>query len=110
MGKIFTITAGTALGLIISWGCAPLLPYPTRDGLLRVQASQPNLSLQDLEIGRRLYAAHCASCHRLHLPSELTLKAWEKIVPRMHEKAKLDDTKGDSIMAYLTALSKDAAE
>ncbi len=107
MIKIYKVATGIALFLTLTWACAPLLPYPTRDGLLRIQALQPSLTLKDLEIGRRLYAANCASCHRLHLPSELTPMAWEKIVPRMQEKAKLDDAIGDSIMDYLIALSKD---
>jgi hypothetical protein len=110
MKRMYLLAAGITLGLSLCLACAPLLPYPTREGLLRIQAIQPNLNLNDLEVGRRLYAAHCASCHSLHLPSELTSQAWEKILPRMQNKANLGDIQGDYIMAYLTALSKDMAK
>jgi cytochrome c553 len=92
--------------LTLSWACAPLLPYPTGEGLLRAQAEQPNITLQDLEKGRRLYAATCASCHTLHSPSERTTKSWEKVMVWMQMKARIDDSKRDSILAYLIAMDK----
>jgi hypothetical protein len=102
--KKFLIPSGFLLGLTLTWACAPLLPYPTGEGLLRVQAEQPSLTLEDLEKGRRLYAATCASCHTLHLPSDLTAKAWRKVILRMQVKAKIDDTRRDTILSYLLAM------
>ncbi len=92
------------LFLGLSWACAPLLPYPTGEGLLRVQEDQPQMTIKDLEIGRRQYASTCASCHTLHLPSEHSTQAWRKIILRMQVKAKIDDEKRDSIFAYLSAM------
>lgn len=106
MKKIIVVTAGALLGLTLSWACAPLLPYPTEEAVTRIQADQPALTLQDLRVGRRSYAAHCASCHRLHLPWEMPPKAWEKVVARMQEKAKIDDATSDSILAYLVAMDR----
>lgn len=98
--------AGAALFFTLSWACAPLLPYPTGEGLLRAQTEQPAVTLHDLDLGRRQYAATCASCHTLHMPSELTTRGWRKIMVRMQVKAKIDDTKRDSILAYLTAMDR----
>ena len=106
MKNLYWAVAGISLCLTLSWACAPLLPYPTADALLRAQAGQPQLTLQDLDIGRRLYAAHCANCHRLHLPSELAPEAWDKIMLRMQKKAKIDDVTTGSISAYLLAMDK----
>jgi mono/diheme cytochrome c family protein len=97
---------GALWGLTLPWACAPLLPYPTPEGLSRIQVDQPSLTLQDLQKGRRLYAANCASCHRLHLPSEQTPLGWEKIVPRMGEKGKIDETTCDSILVYLYSMGR----
>ncbi len=105
MKKSYWLTVVALLSLTLIWACAPLLPYPTGEGLSRIQAERPNLTLQDLEIGRRFYADHCANCHRLHIPSEKTAKDWKKTVARMQERAKIDDATSDSILAYLVAMN-----
>jgi len=106
MKTIEKVATGGGLAFILFSACAPFLPGPTLDGLSRIQADQPGLTLSDLQTGRHLYAAHCASCHQLHLPSEKTPQAWEKIVPRMGEKGKIDQATCDSILAYLKAMGK----
>ncbi len=92
--------------LALPLACVPFLPSPTNESLSRIQADQPGLTLMDLQTGRHLYAAHCASCHQLHLPSERTPQVWEKIVPRMGEKGKIDEATCDFILAYLKSTSK----
>jgi mono/diheme cytochrome c family protein len=104
MQRKVTLGLFVFLFLGLSWACAPLLPYPTGEGLLRVRVDQPQISIKDLEIGRRLYAATCASCHVLHLPSDHTSRDWRKILSRMQVKANIDDDKRDSIFAYLAAM------
>ena len=110
MKPAWKASLGWVLALALPWACAPLLPYPTPEGLSRINGDQPTVTLQDLQTGRRLYASHCASCHQLHLPSERTPEAWEKIVPRMGEKGKIAPVTCDSILAYLISTSKASPE
>jgi len=85
--------------------CAPLLPLPGAPEVQRAQREDPGIQMKDLQEGRKLYVAHCAGCHALHLPSELPARAWERIILKMQVKAKIDDPTKDSIVSYLNAMT-----
>ncbi len=87
--------------MTLPFACATLLPEPTAQDGARSNAIWPGVQLSDLQRGRKLYLENCASCHRLHLPSELETAQWERIMVKMQRKAKIDDLKKDSIMKYL---------
>ncbi len=89
-----------------SLSCASLLPIPQESDL--VYASyyhQAPVLLKDLQMGRKLYVAHCAGCHPLHLPHELPPVGWQKIMDRMQVNAKIDDGTRDTILLYLTTMA-----
>ena len=93
------------LPFLLFWGCASL-PTPTPEDIPRVTGRWPHVRLADLQLGRKLFAANCASCHTLYSPSKFSTDQWEKIMVKMQKKAKIDDAKRDSILMYLTAFSK----
>jgi hypothetical protein len=86
------------------------LPVPTEEDAKRLSKISKMVSLQDLEMGRELYSNNCQKCHSIHEPAEFTMEGWDKIMAKMKNKAGIDDKSQDSIMAYLTALSKDTAK
>lgn len=53
----------------------------------RVQGKFPGLTLEQLNQGKVLYEANCASCHHLENPSSEPEEEWRSIVPRMVLKA-----------------------
>lgn len=100
---------GCALGLAGSalfLSCATRLPIPTPGDRDRVSLEWPAVQLGDLRQGRKLYLENCAGCHSLHLPSEFTRTAWEKVLDRMQPKTRLRDEEMTAILKYLAAFSR----
>jgi Dihaem cytochrome c len=91
---------------VLPLACATALPHATPESLSRADRMWPGTRLEDLEMGRRDYVAHCAACHHLHLPSEFTSEKWTAILVKMQRKAKIDDSLKDSIYRYLASESR----
>ena len=45
---------------------------------------------EELEIGKKIFIKRCSGCHLLHMPSQYSKEKWEKILPKMFVKAKVD--------------------
>jgi mono/diheme cytochrome c family protein len=108
--KVFPMKKGlwlAALALVgFSLSCASLLPIPQESDLAYASYShRAPVQLKDLQMGRKLYVAHCAACHSLHLPNELAPSGWERIMEKMQVKAKIDDGTKDSILLYVTTMA-----
>mgnify|MGYP002077123683 CR=1 FL=1 len=72
----------------------------------RGQAIFPDLSLTQLQEGKKINDQDCGRCHRVHQPAELTEQEWRKIVPIMAKKAKIDKQAEDLVLRYVVSLSK----
>lgn len=59
-----------------------------------------------LEQGKILFTGNCAKCHKLKEPGSRTPAEWNKVLKRMIPKAKLNDSDGQLVRAYLIANSK----
>jgi len=57
--------------------------------------------LDSLSEGRKLYVAHCGSCHTLYLPERFKASEWEINVDEMQEKGKITDSQKAKILNYL---------
>jgi hypothetical protein len=53
-----------------------------------------------------LYTNNCGSCHALQAREKYTAKQWERIVPDMAKKAKLDANQEAMILKYVLASPK----
>jgi nitrate/TMAO reductase-like tetraheme cytochrome c subunit len=53
-----------------------------------------------------LYTNNCGSCHALQAREKYTVKQWERIVPDMAKKAKLDSNQEAMILKYVLASAK----
>jgi mono/diheme cytochrome c family protein len=58
---------------------------------------------EQLQAGRKLYVAHCSSCHNLYLPKRFSVDQWRKNVEEMQPKAKITDEQKQLIYQYLTS-------
>ncbi|MDQ6609355.1 MAG: hypothetical protein M3Y85_06005 [Bacteroidota bacterium] len=90
MKKTITITIIFACCIILS--CSQQLYVPNS-----TDATQQ----QQLLSGRKLYVAHCGSCHNLHLPKEFDTNGWKKQLNEMQVKAKITDEEKGLIYKYL---------
>jgi hypothetical protein len=53
-----------------------------------------------------LYTNRCGTCHALQAREKYTAKQWERIVPEMAKKAKLDATQEAMILKYVLTSPK----
>ena len=93
--------------VLASFGCVPVAPQPTTAQLAAARASDPELSLQDLQRGRDTYVKRCGSCHALRSPGERAPDAWPLEVQRMQtqHQVRLSAEEQRDIVRYLRAAS-----
>lgn len=81
--------------------CAQALYIPSL-----ADSQNAQVSIDTLVLGRELYVKNCSSCHNLYLPERFTSKEWEKLIPEMQIKAKVNDEEASIITLYLKVRSK----
>src|SRR6476620_9107366 len=72
-----------ASSALASVACVSALPEPTPGQLAAARATEPDLSLEDLQRGRATYIQRCGGCHALRAPNERSAGAWPLEVQRM---------------------------
>ena len=97
-----------ASSVLASVGCVSALPEPTPGQLAAARATEPELSLEDLQRGRATYLRRCGSCHALRSPSERSAEAWPVEVQRMQtqHQVRLTLEEQRDILRYLGAASR----
>jgi len=85
--------------IVLAIACSPKFIEPTQ-----ADADRTNTTVADLKEGMTLYKSTCAQCHNLHLPNEKNADEWKTIVPKMAEKAKIDDATEKKILNYLVTM------
>lgn len=67
-------------------------------------ASASSTTEIDATAGRKLYAAKCASCHKLYEPSRYNDEKWEYWMKKMKRKARLREEQYQQLTDYLQTL------
>ena len=103
MKKSFTLVI-----IILLAGCATVSNLrPRNTDLANMQQKAPGISLEEAENGFKLYKYNCAGCHNLHKPDDYTISGWEKVLPEMLGRAKINsENDAKLIRDYLFAKSK----
>ena len=102
----FGVMASSALASV---ACMSALPVPTPGQLAAARATEPELSLEDLQRGRETYARRCGNCHTLRSPRDRSAEAWPLEVQRMQSQhhVRLTPDEQRDILRYLGAASRD---
>ncbi len=100
------------LMLVATAACTSAVPVPTGDDAKWATRQWPETSVETLSGGRSLYVSRCAGCHALVPPAKHSGDRWLQEVPRMTQRAHLDDGERDLITRYLLTASRprDAAQ
>ena len=93
--RIFKFIAGLFVAVLL-YRCSAALYMPQVS-----DAEKAGTSLDTLVAGRKLYVAHCGSCHSLFLPEQFTSVQWVKSVDEMQGKAKISNADKELIIDYL---------
>lgn len=66
-----------------------------------VEAVESPFPSSEIASGSQLYADNCGKCHKFKVMSDYSTEEWQKIVPNMCAKAKLDSTQENQVMQYV---------
>lgn len=93
-----------SLALVVS-ACGTTLLIPNETDVARVSDKFSGYTLSELSEGKTLYEENCKKCHGLKKPNKYTEEQWNKIVPVMAKKAKIDAQQEESIRRYVITMS-----
>ena len=81
------------LFVIVLAACAPAkLLVPSQADADRGAQKFPGYNLGELNQGKSIYVSHCNKCHKYKVPESRNEAKWDKVIPVMAKRAKLDST------------------
>jgi|SRR5215467_14388044 len=81
------------------------LLQPTQADADRGNQKYPGYSLQDLNAGKSIYESNCNRCHKYKVPESRDETKWDKVIPVMAKKAKLDSAQESLVLKYVVTMS-----
>lgn len=81
------------------------LLQPTQTDADRGSQKFPGYSLSELNEGKSIYEAHCNKCHKYKVPESRNETKWDKVIPKMAKKAKLDSLQQSLVLKYVVTMS-----
>jgi cytochrome c5 len=63
-------------------------------------------NVSQLEEGKVIFTDHCNKCHGYYQPETRTIAKWERVLPRMSVKSKLNEEESAKVRAYVLAHAK----
>ena len=93
-----------ALAIVAGCTLTPSAPPPQVDAVIVSAAQARGWDEAALRRGRTLYSTKCARCHSPVLISYLTVPEWDETLPRMIDKAGLEDDAAADVRAYIMAV------
>lgn len=103
MKATFLFTAAAIL-LFSSIGChRKAYPRKSDSNLIGVTGT---LTDSQLVQGEAIFRRSCRKCHRLHEPGEHDLAKWNRVLPSMVKKAKLDEMASAEVVGWIRSKVK----
>lgn len=94
------------LFVIVIAACGPVkLLVPSQADADRGAQKFPGYSLNELNEGKSIYESHCNKCHRYKAPETRDEPKWDKVIPVMAKRAKLDSTQESQVLKYVVTMS-----
>lgn len=94
-------------GLLLFAQCSPKTTGAGATGTGAEEAAvaevKKNYTEAQMDEGKVVWQASCIKCHKLYEPESHSVKSWEKILPRMFKRAKLDNKQAGTVRAYILA-------
>ena len=87
--------------------CSAKAFAPSENSMVTMQQKVPGITLEMAKEGYQLYSQKCSSCHRLYEPDKYSIAQWNEILSKMFSKAKITDSKRQSLIRdYVHAMSR----
>lgn len=62
-----------------------------------------NYTEAEMEEGKTIFESSCKKCHGLKQPETRTVEKWERVLPRMSQRSKLNEKEAGKVRAYVLA-------
>jgi hypothetical protein len=102
--SLLVMAGAAAVGLLAMCGKAYVPPPVTPDLLTKGKAMYPDLTEDELKLGREVLVTTCSSCHKPPPPSYRTPAQWPKVIARMGKKGKIEEAKQKAVLRLLLVL------
>ncbi len=103
--KLFITTLSIALSVGVFSACSSSKKAAT--GTAKTEGIiERTYTTAELEEGKMLWESNCDRCHKLYLPESRTKEKWDRILPRMVKRSKLDSEQGGKVRGYIMSLAK----
>lgn len=106
MNRFTTILAIAAASVLMAQCTAKKTATTTKSPEEIVAEVKKNYSEDQMQEGKTIFLGSCGKCHDLKEPETLTVDKWERVLPRMSKKAKLEDAQAGKVRAYVLAHAK----
>ncbi len=103
-------TVFVLLVVFISACTATKLVEPSQSDADRGAQKFPGYTMGELNEGKTVYLENCNKCHRYKAPQSRDEAKWDKIIPTMAKKAKLDDAQQKLVLEYVVTMSTSTAK
>lgn len=106
MKKLFTILSLMFTSVLLT----ECTPKKAASGAMspeqKVADVKKNYTEAQMEEGKTLWQGNCGKCHKLFEPGSRSVEKWENVLPRMSNRAKLNEQQAGMVRAYLLAHAK----
>ena len=106
MNRFTTILAIAAASILMAQCTAKKTATTTQSPEEIVAEVKKNYTEDQMAEGKTIFLGSCGKCHDLKEPETRTVEKWERVLPRMSQKAKLDDVQAGKVRAYVLAHAK----
>lgn len=67
----------------------------------KTEVAVKHYSAAELEEGKMIWEKSCDRCHKLYLPESRSQEKWDKILPRMVKRSKLNEDEAGKVRGYI---------
>lgn len=109
MKRIFILSVLSGLIILLAQ-CSPKprtsMTSTAATDKAKIAEVKEKYSEEDMSLGKKLFESHCDNCHKLKVPESRSVDKWEKVLPRMVNRSKLNDKEAGQVRAYVLTHAK----
>ncbi|MCB0698879.1 MAG: hypothetical protein KDC11_03485 [Chitinophagaceae bacterium] len=106
MKKILTVLTIGGMSVLMANCSAKKTASATKTPEQIVAEVKSKYSDEQMNEGKTIFQESCNKCHPLKEPETRTVDKWERVLPRMSERSKLDAEQAGKVRAYVLAHAK----
>ena len=91
---------------IVLVACSSIIKIPDLADVEYCKTKYNDANLDDLDMGYKLYVKKCGGCHSMYSPKYYKNDEWEKLLPEMIERSKLNSVEELQVRKYIYTMNR----